>query len=49
MPDHRTDRYSGARRAAPGQARRIMTRFGFAEVVVSEHDILDGIATSLVP
>jgi hypothetical protein len=26
-----------------------MTRFGFAEVLVSEHDILDGIATSLVP
>jgi exopolyphosphatase/guanosine-5'-triphosphate,3'-diphosphate pyrophosphatase len=28
---------------------RIMTRFGFAEVLVSEHDILDGIAWSLVP
>ena len=28
---------------------RIMTRFGFAEALVSEHDILDGIATSLVP
>jgi exopolyphosphatase / guanosine-5'-triphosphate,3'-diphosphate pyrophosphatase len=27
---------------------RIMTRFGFAEVVASEHDILDGIAWSLV-
>jgi exopolyphosphatase/guanosine-5'-triphosphate,3'-diphosphate pyrophosphatase len=27
---------------------RIMTRFGFAEVLVSEHDILDGIAWSLV-
>lgn len=26
---------------------RIMTRFGFAEVVVSEHDILDGIALRL--
>jgi exopolyphosphatase/guanosine-5'-triphosphate,3'-diphosphate pyrophosphatase len=26
---------------------RIMTRFGFAEVVASEHDILDGIAWSL--
>jgi exopolyphosphatase/guanosine-5'-triphosphate,3'-diphosphate pyrophosphatase len=28
---------------------RIMDRFGFAEVLVSEHDILDGIAWSLVP
>jgi exopolyphosphatase / guanosine-5'-triphosphate,3'-diphosphate pyrophosphatase len=28
---------------------RIMTRFGFDEVLVSEHDILDGIAWSLVP
>jgi exopolyphosphatase/guanosine-5'-triphosphate,3'-diphosphate pyrophosphatase len=28
---------------------RIMTSFGFAEVLVSEHDILDGIAWSLVP
>jgi exopolyphosphatase / guanosine-5'-triphosphate,3'-diphosphate pyrophosphatase len=28
---------------------RIMTRFSFAEVLVSEHDILDGIAWSLVP
>ncbi len=28
---------------------RIMTRFGFSEVLVSEHDILDGIAWSLVP
>jgi exopolyphosphatase/guanosine-5'-triphosphate,3'-diphosphate pyrophosphatase len=28
---------------------RIMTRFGFVEVLVSEHDILDGIAWSLVP
>jgi exopolyphosphatase/guanosine-5'-triphosphate,3'-diphosphate pyrophosphatase len=28
---------------------RIMIRFGFAEVLVSEHDILDGIAWSLVP
>jgi exopolyphosphatase/guanosine-5'-triphosphate,3'-diphosphate pyrophosphatase len=28
---------------------RIMYRFGFAEVLVSEHDILDGIAWSLVP
>ena len=28
---------------------RIMTRFGFAEVLVSEHDILDGIAWSMVP
>jgi exopolyphosphatase / guanosine-5'-triphosphate,3'-diphosphate pyrophosphatase len=27
---------------------RLMTRFGFAEVLVSEHDILDGIAWSLV-
>jgi len=27
---------------------RIMTSFGFAEVLVSEHDILDGIAWSLV-
>jgi exopolyphosphatase/guanosine-5'-triphosphate,3'-diphosphate pyrophosphatase len=27
---------------------RIMTVFGFAEVLVSEHDILDGIAWSLV-
>jgi exopolyphosphatase/guanosine-5'-triphosphate,3'-diphosphate pyrophosphatase len=27
---------------------RIMTRFGFAEVLVSEHDILDGIAWSMV-
>jgi exopolyphosphatase/guanosine-5'-triphosphate,3'-diphosphate pyrophosphatase len=27
---------------------RIMTRLGFAEVLVSEHDILDGIAWSLV-
>jgi hypothetical protein len=26
-----------------------MTRFGFAEVLVSEHDILDGIAWSLIP
>jgi len=26
-----------------------MIRFGFAEVQVSEHDILDGIAWSLVP
>ena len=26
---------------------RVMHRFGFAEVVVSEHDILDGIAWSL--
>jgi hypothetical protein len=26
-----------------------MIRFGFAEVLVSEHDILDGIAWSLVP
>ena len=28
---------------------RVMERFGFPEVVVSEHDILDGIAWSLVP
>jgi exopolyphosphatase / guanosine-5'-triphosphate,3'-diphosphate pyrophosphatase len=28
---------------------RIMSRFGFAEVLVSEHDILDGIAWSLIP
>jgi exopolyphosphatase/guanosine-5'-triphosphate,3'-diphosphate pyrophosphatase len=28
---------------------RIMRRFGFAEVLASEHDILDGIAWSLVP
>jgi exopolyphosphatase / guanosine-5'-triphosphate,3'-diphosphate pyrophosphatase len=28
---------------------RVMRRFGFAEVVVSEHDILDGIAWSLRP
>ncbi len=27
---------------------RVMTRFGFGEVMVSEHDILDGIAWSLV-
>jgi exopolyphosphatase/guanosine-5'-triphosphate,3'-diphosphate pyrophosphatase len=27
---------------------RIMTRFGFDEVLVSEHDILDGIAWSLL-
>jgi exopolyphosphatase/guanosine-5'-triphosphate,3'-diphosphate pyrophosphatase len=27
---------------------RIMTRFGFREVLVSEHDILDGIAWSLI-
>ena len=27
---------------------RLMRRFGFAEVLVSEHDILDGIAWSLV-
>jgi exopolyphosphatase / guanosine-5'-triphosphate,3'-diphosphate pyrophosphatase len=27
---------------------RVMTRFGFGDVVVSEHDILDGIAWSLV-
>ena len=26
---------------------RVMARFGFAEVVASEHDILDGIAWSL--
>jgi exopolyphosphatase / guanosine-5'-triphosphate,3'-diphosphate pyrophosphatase len=28
---------------------RIMERFGFGDVLVSEHDILDGIAWSLVP
>ncbi|HEY2443413.1 MAG TPA: Ppx/GppA phosphatase family protein [Streptosporangiaceae bacterium] len=28
---------------------RVMRRFGFAEVIVSEHDILDGIAWSMVP
>ncbi len=28
---------------------RIVTRFGFTDVLVSEHDILDGIAWSLVP
>jgi exopolyphosphatase / guanosine-5'-triphosphate,3'-diphosphate pyrophosphatase len=28
---------------------QIMERFGFGEVLVSEHDILDGIAWSLVP
>jgi exopolyphosphatase/guanosine-5'-triphosphate,3'-diphosphate pyrophosphatase len=28
---------------------RIMARFGFSEVLVSEHDILDGIAWSLIP
>jgi exopolyphosphatase/guanosine-5'-triphosphate,3'-diphosphate pyrophosphatase len=28
---------------------RVVTRFGFSEVLVSEHDILDGIAWSLVP
>ncbi len=28
---------------------RIMTRFGFTEVLVSEHDILDGIAWSVLP
>jgi exopolyphosphatase / guanosine-5'-triphosphate,3'-diphosphate pyrophosphatase len=28
---------------------RIMERFGFGEVLVSEHDILDGLAWSLVP
>src|SRR5262249_60410596 len=27
----------------------IMARFGFAEVLASEHDILDGIAWSLAP
>jgi exopolyphosphatase/guanosine-5'-triphosphate,3'-diphosphate pyrophosphatase len=27
---------------------RIMERFGFPEVLVSEHDILDGLAWSLV-
>jgi exopolyphosphatase/guanosine-5'-triphosphate,3'-diphosphate pyrophosphatase len=27
---------------------RILSRFSFAEVLVSEHDILDGIAWSLV-
>jgi exopolyphosphatase/guanosine-5'-triphosphate,3'-diphosphate pyrophosphatase len=27
---------------------RVVRRFGFAEVVVSEHDILDGIAWSMV-
>jgi exopolyphosphatase/guanosine-5'-triphosphate,3'-diphosphate pyrophosphatase len=27
---------------------RVMQRFGFAELVTSEHDILDGIAWSLV-
>jgi exopolyphosphatase / guanosine-5'-triphosphate,3'-diphosphate pyrophosphatase len=26
---------------------RVLTRFGFAEVVASEHDILDGIAWSI--
>jgi hypothetical protein len=26
-----------------------MTTFGFTEVLVSEHDILDGIAWSLIP
>jgi exopolyphosphatase / guanosine-5'-triphosphate,3'-diphosphate pyrophosphatase len=28
---------------------RVLARFGFAEVVASEHDILDGIAWTLVP
>ena len=28
---------------------RVMRRFGFAEVVVSEHDILDGLAWSMAP
>jgi exopolyphosphatase / guanosine-5'-triphosphate,3'-diphosphate pyrophosphatase len=28
---------------------RVMQRFGFAEVVVSEHDILDGLAWSMAP
>ena len=28
---------------------RVLRRFGFAEVVVSEHDILDGIAWSMLP
>jgi exopolyphosphatase/guanosine-5'-triphosphate,3'-diphosphate pyrophosphatase len=28
---------------------RVIAQFGFAEVLVSEHDILDGIAWSLVP
>jgi exopolyphosphatase/guanosine-5'-triphosphate,3'-diphosphate pyrophosphatase len=28
---------------------RVMRRFGFTEVVVSEHDILDGIAWSMIP
>ena len=28
---------------------RVIARFGFSEVLVSEHDILDGIAWSLVP
>jgi len=27
----------------------IMERFGFGEVLVSEHDILDGLAWSLAP
>jgi exopolyphosphatase/guanosine-5'-triphosphate,3'-diphosphate pyrophosphatase len=29
-------------------ADRVMHRFGFAELVASEHDILDGIAWSIV-
>src|SRR5262249_13795668 len=41
------------RKAVIGAGRlvldRIVTRFGFAEVLVSEHDILDGIAWSLLP
>jgi exopolyphosphatase/guanosine-5'-triphosphate,3'-diphosphate pyrophosphatase len=28
---------------------RVMRRFGFTEVIVSEHDVLDGIAWSMVP
>jgi exopolyphosphatase / guanosine-5'-triphosphate,3'-diphosphate pyrophosphatase len=28
---------------------RVMRRFGFAEVIVSEHDILDGLAWSMAP
>jgi exopolyphosphatase/guanosine-5'-triphosphate,3'-diphosphate pyrophosphatase len=28
---------------------RVLARFGFGEAMVSEHDILDGIAWSLVP
>jgi len=31
-----------------GEVQRVLTRFGFADVVVSEADILDGLALSLL-